>query len=440
MSGRSVAEIFSESSALEFYLLIESALARAQAETGIVPPEAAKEIKRRAVLSEIDLEKLRWRTATTGYPIAPLVRQLAEACGEHGRWVHWGATTQDILNTTLALQVNESWKLFSAGLHDLIEHLITLTERHRHVIMVARTFGGHALPITFGFKTAVWLSAVLRHFERFEALRQHPLEGEFAGVAGTLASLDPHGPEVRKRLMELLKLPEPVITWSAMRDRIVERVGALVGLTATLAKILQDVAELSSTEIAEVAEPSTADKDASSALPFKSNPVLCALAAANATMVVKQFDLVVQASRQREERSGEGLLEFEVVPLSFSQAKKCLDLAGVVLGGLRVFPDRMRANLQLTHGIILAERYMMALAPKMGRLAAHDLIHELCRKSLESGAELGELLADTPAVVSHVDRGTLLELGEPAGYLGDTQAMIDAVLDCARNRAEEVVP
>lgn len=432
MAPRSIAEIFSERGALELYLRVEGELSLAEADVGIVPRGAAEDIARHCSLDAVDLELLREQTGKSGYPIAPLVRQLTIVCGEHGCWVHWGATTQDILNTALALQINESWRQLESIVRLLAARLMALTEEHRKSLMVARTFGGHALPITFGFKTAVWLSGVLRHLERIVRSGQSPVEGEFGGVAGTLASLSGRGLEVRRRLMERLGLPEPAITWSAMRDNAVERTAILANLTGTIAKIMQDVADLSGTEIAELAEPVSAGKDTSSALPYKANPVYCAQALAAATLVAQFAATTLQATRQHSERSGEGLLEFQTVPLVFVHAERCLQIAQFVMDGLRVFPARMRANVGLTGGIILAERYMMALAPYIGRLAAHDLLHEACCEAVEACADLPEVLASSPVAARHLGPETIHALADPETYTGEAQQMIDAVLSTAR--------
>jgi 3-carboxy-cis,cis-muconate cycloisomerase len=432
VTARTIAEVFSERATLEVYIRVEAALACAQADLGILPRRAAEEVKRKAVLATLDLEHLRERTTKTGYPIAPLVRQLTAACGEAGRWVHWGATTQDILNTGLALQVNESWERFVALTARIVERLVIHVEAHRDTLMVARTFGGHALSITFGFKAAVWLSGMLRHAERIGALQRRPMEGEFAGVAGTLASLEEQGLLVRSRLMELLGLREPNITWGGMRDCVYERASVLAGLTGTLAKMAQDIAELSSTEIGELAEPATGGKDASSTLPFKANPILCARAAANATLVAQFTGTVLQAGRQREERSGEGLLEYQALPPLFIHSEKCLEESLQLLDGLQVFPGRMRTNVGLTFGVILAERYMMALAPFLGRLEAHDLIHDACREALNRHTQLSDILAQMPDVTCHLDPAQLRALADPRSYLGSAHRMIDAVLGAAR--------
>lgn len=423
-----VAALFSEQHALEIFLRIEVALARAEAEHGLIPSAAADAIAALAKAHAVDLDRLRSQTERTGYPIAPLVRQLTTVCGEHGQYIHWGATTQDILNTSLAIQINTALAHLGAALGTIISRLAELTRAYRTTPMVARTFGGHALPITFGFKAAVWLSGLLRLWEAIASLRARPMPGEFGGVAGTLASLEGQGLAVRARLMELLGLPEPVITWASQRDRVVEVTGVLANLSGALAKIAQDISDLAATEIGELAEPISGGKDTSSTLPFKANPIYCAQVLSNASLVNQYAGAVLSAMRQHNERSGEGLLEADTVPRVFVHAETCLEKLLIVLLGLQVFPARMRENLARTHGIILAERYMMALAPHIGRLRAHDLVHQACERAAERSEDLRGVLCDLPEVTRHLDRQTIEHLGEPTTYLGNAPQMIDAVL------------
>ena len=425
---RPVAEIFCEAAHLSACLRAEAALAEAQASLGVIPADAAREIAAKARIETLDVPKIRDATRKTGYPVAPLVRQLTAACGEHGRFVHWGATTQDILNTALALQANEALAALDAELRALVRALAGHARSHRDTLMVGRTFGGHALPITFGFKAAVWLSGMLRHCERLAALRERPLEGEFAGVGGTLASLEGRGLEVRATFMAALGLPQARITWASQRDRVAEVTGLLAVLCASAGKIAADVTELSGTDFGELAEPVSGGKDASSTLPFKANPIYCGHVMTAATLVAQAHGAVLSAMRQREERSSEGMLEYEAVPQAFLQAARCLSNLRTVLEGLQVFPERMRRNLGLTRGVLMAERYMMALAPHLGRLAAHDLVHEACEKAVHEGSEVGTVLAAMPEVAKHFDAQAIATLGDPAGYLGTVPAMIDAVL------------
>jgi len=431
VSVRPAAEIFGEAETLALYLHIEVALAQAQAELGVIPAHAAREIAQRATLDAIDVPRVRDGARRTGYAVAPLVRQLTHACGEAGHFVHWGATTQDIVNTALALQVDEALRGMLQRLECLARALAALVRSHRESVMPARTFGGHALPITFGFKAAVWLSSVLRHAERVRAVVAQGMPGELAGAAGTLASLQEQGLAVRRAFVRRLGLREPTITWAAMRDEVFDRTAMLAGLTNTVAKIAQDVVELASTEIAELAEPDAGDKDTSSTLPLKSNPILCAHVTAAATLVAQHAATVLMAGRQRQERSGEALLEIQVVGPAFIAAERCLDLSAVLLEGLQVFPQRMRRNLEATHGVVLGERFMMALAPRLGRLQAHDLVHDACRVAIERNLPLATVLAGIPAVSEVLSVSELQALGDPVGYLGSAGAMCDAVLQQA---------
>ncbi|MGD9951049.1 MAG: adenylosuccinate lyase family protein [Burkholderiales bacterium] len=432
MTEGTVARIFSERATLDTYLRVEAALAQAEADLEILPQAAAREIAQKATMDLLDLTALREQSERVGYPIAPLVRQLTTLCGEHGRYVHWGATTQDIVNSAFASQVNESLSVFASDLASALEHLAALAREYRKTVMAARTFGGHALPITFGFKVAVWLSGLLRHAERLETLLRRPMDGEFSGVAGTLASLGTKGQQVRRRLMQLLGLSEPIVTWAPMRDAVFERVAFLAGLTATLAKIAGDVSELSSTEIGELEEPLSGGRDTSSALPFKSNPIYCAQVMTSASLVAQHLACVLEATRQHQERSGEGLLEFVAAPQAFVQAERCLTCFRLLIDGLRVYPERMFANLGMTRGVLLAERYMMALAPHLGRLPAHDLVHEACRRAVVQHDDLRTVLANMPETRKHLNPDQLAALSDPKTYLGTALETVDEVLAATR--------
>ena len=431
MSSRPAAEVFGETQTLDLYLKIEVALALAQAEVGVIPEHAAREIAQRATLAALDLPQIRQQVVHTGYAVSPLVRQLTKACGEAGRFVHWGATTQDIVNTALALQVGEALAGLQVRIEQLAQALATLVRAHGNSVMPGRTFGGHALPITFGFKAACWLSSVLRHFERVRAACAQGMPGEFGGAAGTLASLQGDGLVVRAAFMRRLGLRESTITWGAMRDEVFDRVALLAGVTNTLAKMAQDVSELASTEISELAEPQTGGKDTSSTLPLKSNPIQCAHIVGDATMVGQHAMTVLLAGRQHQERSGEGLLEMRVVGPAFVIAERCLDSAVSLMAGLQVFPARMRRNLDATHGVVLGERFMMALAPRLGRLQAHDLVHEACIAAVESGTPLNTVLAGMPAVRDVLSVTELHALADPTDYLGSAQELCAAVLQQA---------
>jgi 3-carboxy-cis,cis-muconate cycloisomerase len=244
--------VFDERALLARYVAVEVALARAQGRCGVIPAAAAVEIAARANPDALDLEALRRETEVVGYPVLPLVHQLGKMCGEAGRYVHWGATTQDIMDTAVVLQIRDALALIDADLAELRDILVRLARRYRDTPMAGRTHLQQALPITFGYKAAVWLSMFDRHAERLAQLRPRVLVGQFAGAAGTLASLGDRGLEVQEALMEELGLGAPAATWHVARDGLAEAVGFLGLLTGSLGKVAYDVMLMASTEVGEV--------------------------------------------------------------------------------------------------------------------------------------------------------------------------------------------
>jgi 3-carboxy-cis,cis-muconate cycloisomerase len=430
--ARTAADIFSLPGTVAMFVEFEVALAAAQAECGVVPPEAAAAIALHAPHVAIDLDALQAATERTGYPVAPFVRQLTAACGDAGHWLHWGATTQDLLISTRARQVNEALGGIAAAVHSLTQRLAVLADTHRGTVMAGRGFGGHALPITFGLKCAHWLAPFVRHAQRLSALRSRPVDGEFGGAMGTLASLGDTGLEVQARLMRRLGLPVPLASASSARDAMCEALGLLALVCATAAKTAQDVAALTWTEIAELAEPTSGGKDTSSALPHKANPIFSWQAVTAAQQVRQAADAMLEAMRQEQERSGHGFIEARVVPEAFIAAERCLERLQRVLDGLQVDAGRMRRNLDLTGGLVVAEQVQMALAGPLGRLQAHDLMHAACQQAVRERRPLAEVLAADPVVACHLDRARIDALLDPAGYLGATPALIDRVLTAAR--------
>jgi 3-carboxy-cis,cis-muconate cycloisomerase len=368
---------------------VEAALARAQARAGIVPTDAAAAISRAAASvieqpQSLDLQRLKKETETVGYPILPLVRQLAERAGEAGRWVHWGATTQDIMDTAAVLQIRAGLELIEADLTALRGHLAALARRWRDTPMAGRTHLQHALPITFGYKAAVWLAAFDRHAARLAEFRPRVLQVQFGGAAGTLASLGPGAESLASRaeLARELGLVEPAITWHVARDGIAETVQFLALLGGSLGKIAYDVMLMASTEFAEAAEPFVAGRGSSSTMPQKRNPISCELILAAAKALRQHAGLILDALVSDFERAtGPWHAEWIALPESFGYAAGALHQAEFMMGGLIVDPQRMAKNLGMTHGLIVAEAVMMGLAPHTGRNEAHDLVYDACRKA-----------------------------------------------------------
>src|SRR5712692_4506091 len=429
-------EAFGDDAFLARCVDVEAALARAQGRAGIIPAEAADAITHVAAAlvanpEALDLARLKRETETVGYPILPLVRQLAERTGAAGRYLHWGATTQDIMDTAAVLQIRAGLELIEEELATLRRDLAGLARRHRDTPMAGRTHLQHALPITFGFKAAVWLAAFDRHAERLAELKPRVLAVQFGGAAGTLASLGAGAESLasRRELARELSLAEPAITWHVARDAIAETVQFLALLGGSLAKVAFDVMLMSATEFGEAAEPFVAGRGSSSTMPQKRNPISCELILAAAKALRQHAGLALDAMVSDFERAtGPWHVEWIAVPESFGYAAGALHQAEFMLGGLIVDPARMARNLDMTHGLIVAEAVMMGLAPHTGRNEAHDLVYDACREAIESDRPLYDVLLETPAVAGPLGAERLRALTDPANYLGAAQAMVDRVL------------
>jgi len=421
--------VFSDEALAERYVEVEVALAQAEAKVGVIPMEAAKTIAERGAGLKVDLPHLKAETDIVGYPIVGIVHQMAKGVGDAGGYVHWGATTQDIMDTATVLQIRDALALIDADLAALDATLSALAAKHRDTVMAGRTHLQHALPVTFGFKAAVWLSMIRRHRQRLEQLKPRVLMVQFSGAAGTLASLGEKGLEVQAGLAAELGLAQPDITWHVARDGIAEA-GAFLGLvTGSLSKIAVDVMLMMQTEIGEVFEPFVKGRGASSTMPQKRNPISCEMIVALAKTTRAQVGLLLDSMATDHERAtGPWHLEWIALPEAFLATSGALYQARFMLEGLIVEPEAMRRNLDITGGLIVAEAVMMALAPHTGRGAAHDLVYAACRSALEQGTPLIDQLRKMPDVTKHFDETGLQCLVDPAGYLGTAREMVDRLL------------
>jgi 3-carboxy-cis,cis-muconate cycloisomerase len=423
-------DLFSDRALVRNYLVVEAALASAQAKVGVIPADAARAICSVASTLDVDEARLRAETEIVGYPILPLVRQLAAAAGEAGRYVHWGATTQDIMDSATVLQVREALDVIDGELIQLQENLSALARTHRDTPMAGRTHLQQALPVTFGYKAAVWLSGIDRHRERLAQLRPRVLVGSFGGAAGTLASLGADGLAVHDALCDELGLGRSPITWHVARDALAEAVGFLGLVTGSLAKIATDIMLMMSTEFGEVAEPFVEGRGASSTMPQKRNPISCELIVANAKAVRQKAGLMLDAMASDFERAtGPWHLEWMAIPESFVYAAGACHQANFMLAGLYVDAARMRKNLDMTAGLIVAEAVMMAAAPAIGRQRAHDVVYDACRVALQEGKSLADILERVPEIADALGgKAGIARCCDPANYLGACGQMVDRVL------------
>ena len=433
-STEAMRAVFSDETRVQKYLDFESALARAQARLGIIPKEAAEEICRHCYAAEIDLGKLKSQTERIGYPVLPVVQQLVALCRDGlGEWCHWGATTQDITDTATVMQIRQALVLIERHLNAITEALAALARKYRDTPMAGRSNLQQAVPITFGYKMATLLAAFARHRERLNELRSRVLVGEFGGAAGTLSSLGGRGLATQAELMKELQLGVPAIAWHSVRDCIAE-VGCFLGLvTGTCGKIAFDVKLLMQTEVEEVYEPFHEGRGSSSTMPQKRNPISSVYITALVAIVRQQVAALLDAMVEDHERAtGPWEIEWIVIPEIFCLTAGALAQTEFVLKDLQVDEKKMRANLDMTKGLIVSEAVMMGLGPYLGRQYAHDLVYDICRKVIATGRPLVDLLAENAEIAKHLDRTALEKLCDPANYLGEAGAMVDRVLAVAK--------
>lgn len=422
--------VFSDRSFVQRMLDVEAALARTQAQLGIIPADAADAIGRAASVDRIDFGELAASARLVGYPVAGLAKALGRvAGGDAARHVHWGATTQDIADTALVLQIREGLALIERDLVAVVAALARQAKAHRDAVMPGRTFLQQALPITFGYKCAVWLAPLLTHLERLQELRPRVLKVQFGGAVGTLASLGAQGRAVTIGMAQALDLGAPDAPWHVARDSMVEVASFLGLVSGSLAKLAGDVILLMQTEVGEVSEPHEPGRGGSSTLPQKRNPIASAYIVATARGVHGLIPQMFAAMAHDHERAtGAWQSEQLALPQMFVLTAGALAHAVGVTEGLAVDTVRMHENLDLTDGLIMAESAMMALAEKIGREAAHRAVQTASAIALRDRRPLGEILQQDPAVRGAIDRPTLARLSDPAAYIGEAADVVDRVL------------
>src|SRR5262245_10080739 len=428
--------VWSDGNRIQKYLDFEAGLARAQAKLKIIPQDACDEILKHCKVDQFDIDRLRKETERIGYPVLPVVAQLVKLCkGGLGEWCHWGATTQDITDTATIMQIRESLDLIEKDIDDIANALAALAKKHRDTVMAGRSNLQQAVPITLGYKCATYLAALDRHKERLKQLRERVLVFEFGGAAGTLSSLGKDGLKTQVELAKELKLKQPEIAWHTVHDRIAE-VGCFLGLvTGTCGKIAFDVKLMMQTEVEEVYEPFHEGRGSSSTMPQKRNPISCVYITAQSGVVRSQVSALLNAMEQDHERAtGQWEIEWIVLPEIFVLTAGCLAQTRFLVGGLQVDEKRMRANLDITKGLIVSEAVMMGLGPHLGRQYAHDLVYDICRKVVATGRPLADLLAENAEISKHLNKAELAKLCDPANYLGQAGEMVDRVLELRQRR------
>ena len=422
--------IFDEKSRFQRWLDFEAALAAAQGELGIIPPQAAIVIQTKASLACLDLEAVRQEYLTNRNSLLPIVKALRQACGPYGDYVHHGATTQDALDTGQALELKAVISLVQRDLVQLEDRLLELAAQYRTLPMVGRTHSQQAIPISLGLKFSVWLLEISRHNDRLQALTPRALTGQLGGAVGTLAALGPHGREVATRTMAKLGLRASVAPWHTARDASAETGSYLAMLTTTAAKVANEIFQLGKTETMELREPAPAGKVAgSSTMPHKRNPVLCERIVVLSSHARALSHVIMEAMLHENERDPRALWsEWLAMPQICIYSLTALHYLKTVLLDLEIFPDRMLANLCLQQEAIASEWLMFTLSPIIGKARAHAKIGQCLDQSVATGQSLKEILSHDPELADCLPQIDLSLLDHPEAYIGLAPEIVDDVI------------
>lgn len=430
-------ELFEEESRLQRLMDVEVALAESLAELGKIPGAAARRIRREAVAGVVTPRKVKGRERQTRHDIMAMVEVLAEACGEYGKYVHWGATSYDIVDTSWALIMRDALAITEKRMGKLRDVLCDLAVKNRDVVMVGRTHGQHATPITFGFKMAVYAAEAGRNLERLRGLKGRLLVGKMSGAVGTMASQGDEALEVESLVMKRLGLrPAEITTQVVCRDRLAEFVCWAALTSSSLDRISTEIRNLQRTEIMEAAEGFEVRRQVgSSTMPHKQNPIdsekVSGLAKVMRGMVTPALENIpLWHERDLTDSSSERF----IIPLTFIILDEMLLTLVRVLKNLRVFPANMKRNLEITGGAILSEAVMMALAQSgIGRQKAHEILRAVSARAAAEGIPFSELLLKTKEVTDNLPREEIVRLTNPENYLGKAGEILDRAVAYARS-------
>jgi 3-carboxy-cis,cis-muconate cycloisomerase len=436
-----VNRIFSDEQGVQRMLDFESALAGAEARAGVIPQSVPGAIASQCKVQYVDLPQLAQDAAGAGNLAIPLVKQLTGLVSkidpEAARYVHWGATSQDVIDTALILQCRDAFHVIASRLDALRERLAELSNEHRATPMVARTWMQHAVPTVFGLKVAGWLDAVGRHRQRLAQTQDRVLALQFGGAAGTLAALGESGLQVSTALAEELKLTLPLIPWHSHRDRMAEMSATLALLVGTLGKIARDVSLQMQTEVSELLEPAAEGAGGSSTMPHKRNPVACSVVLAAAARVPPLAGTLLAAMPQEHERGlGGWQAEWETVPQIFRLTAGALHRTVEMMDAIEVRTERMAQNLDQTRGLVFAEAVTMELAKHVGKSQAHGIVEAAARQAASSGRSFRQILDSAPSVTAHLSSAQLDLLFQPLHYTGASGQFIERVLKANTSQEE----
>ncbi len=422
--------IFSDRNRVQKWYDFEAALALEQAELGIIPRAAAQEIAARAKVGNVDIEAIAAEIRRIKHPLVPALKAVEKLCQDgHGEYIHFGPTTQDVLDTATVLQIKNAHAIFLRDLKAIGRELVRLAETHRATPMAGRTHGVQALPITFGHKCAIWLSEMGRHHERLRQSEPRVFVSSLVGAVGTQASYGPKARELDQRVARRLGLGVADVSWHVARDRLAEYACVLGMLGATLGKIANEIITLQHNEIDELAEPFSEGKVGSSTMPHKRNPSTVEATAGVARALRYNVALMLESMVMEHERDAASWrAEWRALPEACMMTGALLANMKYVLAGLVVNTEKMRHNLDLLGGFLLSERVMFALSEKVGKQTAHDLVYEASMHGFEAGISFEQALMQDKRVAAALTPGELRTALDPTTYVGLAPQIVDQVL------------
>lgn len=422
--------IFGTENTIRTQMIVEAALARVQARLGVIPQAACDEINRKCDVDLLDEAEYRRQYEITNHPLVTLIRTYAQICdGDAGEYIHYGTTTQDIIDTATMLQLKQAYELAQEKAHRLRDRIAQLAREHRDTVMMGRTNDQQAMPITLGFKMATWVDELDRSIERLAQSKDRIFVGSFFGAAGTLASLEEKGLQIQQELMKELGLGDSKIMWFTSRDRLVELVSNLGILCGTLGRIANEVYNGQRSEVNELSEGFKPGKVGSSTMPHKRNPFIpgeiVSYARLSRSTVVDALGCM-EGTNERDVRTIG--MEKEFLARSCCLADAALDRSILLMEDLEVHEAGIQRNLDLLGGLVYAEALMMRLSKNYGRLESHEIIYELAQQAISENRNFRQLLLEDPRTASKLTAADLDQIMDPAHYIGLSTHFVDAIV------------
>jgi len=431
-------QMFSEKARFQRWLDVEASLAKAQASLGIIPEEAAEAIGRKANVDLLDLNKYKEMYEQTGHPMVAMLRLFQPIIeGGAGQYIHLGATTQDIMDTSTMLALKGAHKIIYESLRRIELNLLNIAEQHADTIMAGRTHSVQALPITFGYKVAIWAREIRRNIQRLKECRSRLFVAQVCGAVGTMAAFGPKGPEIQSLVAKDLDLGVPDICWHASRDRLAEFANLLALIASALGRIAQEVYILMATEVAEVCEPRQKGVVGSSTMPHKVNPIIAQHIMDLTRKLRYNASFVTEVMMVDHERNlNHHLGEMEKLEESCRIMGELLTYGEDMAKNMTVYPRTMKANLDLLKGLMLSESVMIELGKKIGKQSAHEVIYEDAMKSIKEGGDFRQILLEDTRVSKHMTKADIDRLLNPEEYIGLAPQMAREIVSLSRKERD----